>query len=555
MDSSFLQTQVLIVGAGPVGLAAAIELGHRGIPCLLIEKNDRVGYAPRAKTTNVRTREHFRRWGIADKLRAASPFGMNYPSNVVFCTSLAGYELTRFENALYCAPGRNPLYAEHSQWVPQYTVEEVMRAHAQSLPGVELRFSCELKSFSQSDGFVDAVFQDHNREQTVNVQAKYLIGADGSRSRVREAIGARMEGTSGLSRNYNIVFRAPELAKAHKLGPAIMYWQINQEVPSVIGPMDQGDKWFFMPTGIKEGWKLDNADVSAFIYKATGIDSSYEVLSTDEWTASRLLSNSYRDRRVFLAGDACHVHPPFGGYGMNMGVADGVDLGWKLAAVLQGWGGAQLLDSYERERRPVHEMVLEEAVTNHSMLGNQLWKEGMDQDSHHGAALRAEVGAKIQAAKMREFSTLGVMIGYHYEDSPVIVGDGTPAHGHDFVNYVPSSRPGSRSPHAWLHDSSSLFDHFGHGFTLLASKDAPSEAIDQARLQAQTAGVPLKVIQPNELAIPVLFPKRFTLIRPDQHVAWRGDAWPHASVGLFEKVTGRSNSLVPTHERNKSAFV
>ncbi len=555
MGSSLLQTQVLIVGAGPVGLATAIELGHRGIRCLLIEKNDRVGYAPRAKTTNVRTREHFRRWGIADKLRAASPFGMNYPSNVVFCTRLGGHELTRFENALYCGPGRNPLYSEHSQWVPQYTVEEVMRAHAQTLPSVELRFNCELKSFTSTDDHVEAIFQDQNHQQTVTVQAKYLVGADGSRSRVREAIGARMEGTSGLSRNYNIVFRAPGLAKAHTLGPAIMYWQVNQDVPSVIGPMDQGDKWFFMPTGIKEGWRLDNADVPALIHKATGIDAAYEVLSTDEWTASRLLSNFYRDRRVFLAGDACHVHPPFGGYGMNMGVADGVDLGWKLASVLQGWGGSQLLDSYERERRPVHEMVLEEAVTNHSMLGNQLWKEGMDQDNEQGAALRSEVGARIQAAKMREFTTLGVMIGYHYENSPVIVGDGTEAPGHDFVNYVPSSRPGSRAPHAWLHDGSSLFDHFGKGFTLLASRDAPSEAIDQARVQAQTTGVPLKVIQPNELAVPVLYPTRFTLIRPDQHVAWRGDAWPHASVGLFEKVTGRANAMVAVHGKNKFASV
>jgi 2-polyprenyl-6-methoxyphenol hydroxylase-like FAD-dependent oxidoreductase len=141
---SNVRTGVTIVGAGPVGLALAIELGHRGIPCVLIERNDRVGYAPRAKTTNVRTREHFRRWGIADTLRAASPLGMNYPSNVVFCTALGGHELTRFENAFYCAPGRNPLYSEHSQWIPQYTVEDVMRAHAQTLPGVSLRFSTEL---------------------------------------------------------------------------------------------------------------------------------------------------------------------------------------------------------------------------------------------------------------------------------------------------------------------------------------------------------------------------------------------------------------------------
>ncbi len=310
--------------------------------------------------------------------------------------------------------------------------------------------------------------------------------------------------------------------------------------------MDRGDQWFFMPTGVRDGWKLAPGDAPAMIRQATGIDVPYEVLSTDEWVASRFLGDSYRDRRVFLAGDACHLHPPFGGYGMNMGVADGVDLGWKLAAVLQGWGGAQLLDSYERERRPVHEMVLDEAVANHSLLGNQLWKEGLDADGDAGDAMRREVGARIQSAKIREFATLGVVLGYRYEDSPVVVHDGSRKPGHDFINYIPSSRPGALAPHAWLHDGSSLYDHFGAGFTLLASKDAPSEAIEQVRLHAKNAGVPLKVIQPNEPAIPELYPTRFTLIRPDQHIAWRGDAWPHVSNNLMEHVTGRANAFVPT---------
>jgi hypothetical protein len=222
-----------------------------------------------------------------------------------------------------------------------------------------------------------------------------------------------------------------------------------------------------------------------------------------------------------------------------------VDLGWKMAAVLQGWGGPELLDSYEQERKPVHNMVLDEAVANHAMLGNQLWKEGLDGDSAEGAAMRREVGAVIQAGKLREFTTLGVMLGYRYECSSVIVADGTRAPGHDYINYVPSSRPGSLAPHAWLHDGSSLYDHFGLGFTLLAALDAPSEAIDQARIQARTAGVPLTVIQPNEAGIADLYPTRFTLIRPDQHVAWRANAWPHASASLFEKITGFLKS--PNH--------
>ncbi|MES2977974.1 MAG: FAD-dependent monooxygenase [Pseudomonadota bacterium] len=531
--------RVLIVGAGPVGLALAIELGHRAVPCVVIERNDRVGYAPRAKTTNVRTREHFRRWGIADTLKAASPLGVDYPSNVVFCTRLSGHLLTRFENALYCAPGRNPLYSEHSQWVPQYTLEEVMREHAQSLPGVEIRFNTELVSFVQDEQGVTASTRKTGSTAVERLQADYLVGADGARSLVREAIGAKLEGTYGLSRNYNVVFRAPGLAKAHGHGPAIMYWQVNGEAPSLVGPMDRGDKWFFMPTGVKEGWKLDPTDAPALIRQATGIDLPYEVLSTDEWVASRFLGTKYRDRRVFLAGDACHLHPPFGGYGMNMGVCDGVDLGWKLAAVLQGWGGDALLDSYEQERKPVHEMVLDEAVANHATLGNQLWEAGLDADSAEGDALRKSVGARIQAAKMREFTTLGVMLGYRYDNSPVIVTDGSPQPGRDFVNYVQTSRPGALAPHAWLHDGSSLYDHFGPGFTLLAHRDVPSAEIDEVRQQAHRAGVPLTVIQRPEAALPELYPTRLTLIRPDQHVAWRGNAWPLELASVFEQVTGR----------------
>ncbi len=537
--------QVLIVGAGPVGLATAIELGQRGIPCLLVERNDRVGYAPRAKTTNVRTREHFRRWGIARTLRDASPLGVSYPSNIVFCTRLGGHELARVENAMYCAPGRNPLYAEHAQWIPQYTVEEVMRAHAQTLPGVELRFGCALLGIAQDAGGVTARLRDVRSGEESTVRADYLVGADGARSTVREAIGAKLEGSYGLSRNYNVVFRAPGLDQAHRHGPAIMYWQVNPDCPSLVGPMDRGDKWFFMPTGVAPDFRLNPADAPDMIRRATGIDMPYEVLSTDEWVASRFLGDRYRDRRVFLAGDACHLHPPFGGYGMNMGVADGVDLGWKLAAVLQGWGGPALLESYETERRPVHGLVLDEAVANHALLGNQLWADGLEDATAQGEALRATVGARIQSAKVREFVTLGVVKGYSYDTSPVIVPDGSPAPGQDYINYVPTSRPGAIAPHAWLHDGSSLYDHFGAGFTLLV-RDAGCDAAQRAQAEARTAGVPLKVIAPAEAGVAAQYPAVATLIRPDQHVAWRGDAWP---AGLLARVTGQGARAATTVAR------
>lgn len=541
--------EVLIVGAGPAGLALAIELGQRGVSCLVIERNERVGHAPRAKTTNVRTREHLRRWGIADKLRAASPLGVDYPSNVSFVTRLSGPGITRFENALYCAPGRNPLYSEHAQWIPQYTLEEVLRAHAQSLPGVEIRFNTELVSFAQdagegASGVVTARLRGvggANEGRESEVRSRYLVGADGARSTVRGLIGARMGGSYGLSRNYNIVFRAPGLAKAHAHGPAIMYWQLNAEVPSILGPMDrdgQGDIWFFMPMQLPEGVKIAPEEAPALIARATGISLDYKVLSSDEWVASRLIATTYRDQRVFLIGDACHLHPPFGGYGMNMGVADGVDLGWKLAAVLRGWGGAALLESYERERRPVHEAVMDEAVANHSTLGRELSQPGLDALTEEGARLRQSLGARIQAAKMREFMTLGVTLGYRYEGSPIIAPDGTRPPARDFINYVPSACPGSLAPHAWLHDGTSLYDHFGAGYTLLATREAKQDGIDALRDAARAQGLPLTVISPPLPVLADLYQAAYVLIRPDQHVAWRGYAPPADPATLIKTLAG-----------------
>jgi 2-polyprenyl-6-methoxyphenol hydroxylase-like FAD-dependent oxidoreductase len=537
-------TKVVIVGAGPAGLAMAIELGSRSIPCMVIERNDRVGYAPRAKTTNVRTREHLRRWGIAGKLAEASPLGLRYPSNVMFVTRLAGYPLAKFENAFYCAPEQNPLYSEHAQWIPQYALEQVLRTHAETLPCVEFRFGTELESFVQDEKGVTACVRDLASNTFQSVSGAYLVGADGARSKVREWIGARMEGKYGLSRNYNIVFRAPGLAKAHKHGPAIMYWQINADIPSLIGPMDDGDVWFFMPTNVPADLKLSSEQAVEFIRAATGIDLPYEILSTDEWVASRLIANKYRDGRAFLVGDACHLHPPFGGYGMNMGIADSVDLGWKIAAMLQGWGGSGLSDSYETERRPVHIRVMDEAVANHSVLGGQLSKAGIEDATEAGQVLRRKIGDDIQAQKIREFRTLGVVLGYRYDSSPLIVEDGSPAPADDVMNFVPSARPGCLAPHAWLGEGYSLYDTFGAGFTLLAmgatGVAGATADIERARRDAAVMGIPLAVHVAENPALRRLYRADFALIRPDQHIAWRGDNWPEDGLATLHRVTGHA---------------
>lgn len=541
------RTRVLIVGAGPVGLALAIELGQRRIPCIVCERNDRVGYAPRAKTTNVRTREHLRRWGVADHLRAASPFGVDYPSTVMFVTRLAGFELARFDNAFCCAPARNPLYSEHAQWIPQYALEEVLREHAATLPAVEIHFNLEMVAASQDAAAVHASLRDVLTGEARSVTSDYLVGADGARSLVRESIGARLEGTHGLSRNYNVVFRARGMAQAHAHDPAIMYWQVNADAPSVIGPMDRGDKWFFMPTNVPTGTTLTDAQAVARIRQATGIALDYEILSSDQWVASRLIATHYRDRRLFLAGDACHVHPPFGGYGMNMGIADGVDLGWKLAATLHGWGGPGLLDSYEQERRPVHQQVMDEAVANHALLGNQLWQAGLEDDDQGGRELRASVGARIRAGKTREFNNLGVVLGTSYTASPIVVADGSEAPPFHHAIVTPSAHPGCLAPHAWLADGSSLYDHFGMGYTLLVFDDAADAPDVVAMVQAARArGMPLSAVSLRSPGLRELYGAGRALVRPDQHVAWRGERCPKDREQLLDRVSGHAAPTLNT---------
>ncbi|MBV9235423.1 MAG: FAD-dependent monooxygenase [Xanthobacteraceae bacterium] len=546
-------TDVVIVGAGPVGLAAAIELGLRGVRCIVVERNDRTGYSPRAKTTNVRTREHLRRWGIADTLRKASPISPDRPSNVVFATRMNGHFLTRFENALHGSRARNNLYSEEAQWVPQYVLEDVLRGRAQSLPSVRIYFETEFLSLSQSPDGVVSRFKDHRDGRSAVVNSAYLIGADGARSVVREAIGASMTGDGAFSRNYSIIFRAPELAARNVHEPAIMYWMINEDVPSLLGPMDEEDLWFFMAT------KLDvepsSIDATELIRRGSGIaDLKIEIVGTDLWVAHRLVADHYSAGRVFLAGDACHLHPPFGGFGMNMGIGDAVDLGWKLSARLAGWGGETLLASYEAERRPVHERTIAEAVQNYSAVSNELVRPALEEDSPRGEATRREVADIIEAVKVREFKTLGVILGLRYANSPIIVGDGSEPPPEHFMLYVPSAHPGCLAPHLWLADGSSLYDHFGPGFTLLAT-DGDTASTHALLATAQARRVPLKVLAPGDDRLRIRYGARFALIRPDQHVGWRGDAIPDDCDGMLARLTGADSPpiLVIASEAKQSS--
>ena len=548
MSGGVAEADVVIVGAGPTGLSLAIELGLRDLRAVVVEQNARTGSQPRAKTTNARSMQHLRRWGVADTLRAVAPLPHDYPTDVVFATRLFGRTLTVIENAFEGAKRRDPRFPEPGQWVPQYTVEAVLRDRVGTLPSVTLEFSTELEDAGQSASAVEARVRNLTDGQGQIIRAKYLVGADGSRSRVREIIGARMQGEHAYALNYNLILRIPELLHEPPSRRAIMYWLINEDTPAVMGPMDNDGRWFFgitLPPGVKD---LDDETIRRRVIAAVGREIEIEILAHDVWAAHRLIANSYRDRRVFLAGDACHLHPPFGGYGMNLGIADGVDLGWKLAAMLQGWGGPALLVSYEQERRSVHQRTIAEAVENYRTLSAQLLRDNLDEESEKGEQARHAVADEILRTKTREFKTLGVVLGSRYLESPIIVDDGSsPPHDH-YANFEPSAHPGCLAPHAWLPDGSSLYDHFGHGYTLVAFDElASGEQLAQA---AERASVPLTILNFRDQELRALYGAPLVLIRPDQYVAWRGDHLEDAdAIVATVRGAGDREAAVETKER------
>ncbi|MGE0804155.1 MAG: FAD-dependent monooxygenase [Burkholderiaceae bacterium] len=536
-------TDVLIVGAGPVGMALAIELGSRGIACVLIEKNARVGYNPRAKLTNVRSMALMRRWGLADRLRDASPMPPAYPSDIVFALRMNGPVLARFKNAFCCAQDGHEHYAESAAWLPQYTLEQVLLSRVRELPKVDVQFRSNLVAVEQGQMETRAVIEDADSGARRTLRARYVVGCDGGRSTVRQLLGIAMSGLGAISPNYNVLLRAPALAAMHDKGAAVQYWMVNSDVPALMGPMDSDGLWYLIATRIGDGVDPASIDPKALIRRSTGLDFEMEIVSTDPWTAHRLVADRYRSGRVFLAGDACHLHPPFGGYGMNMGLGDAVDLGWKLAAALQGWGGRGLLDSYEQERKPVHERVMDEAVENYSVVANQLAHADLERDDAAGERARIEAGALIKKVKLREFRSLGLVLGYRYKDSPLIIHDGSSPPAEQVTEYEPSAHPGCLAPHFWLNDGRSVYDCVGDGFTLFAPFDAAQSEFEPLLAQARERRIPMSVTRLIEDRYHALYGTRLCLVRTDHHVAWRGDRLPADPSELLDQILGAATVM------------
>jgi 2-polyprenyl-6-methoxyphenol hydroxylase-like FAD-dependent oxidoreductase len=471
---------VLVAGGGPAGLAAAAELALHGVDFVLVEPRAQVSHRrPRAKTTSIRTMEHFRRWGIAGVLRDAAPVPVAWSQRVTFCSSLSGARITDFDGAFGLTIAPDDRFAESGQQVPQPVVEEVLRAH---LRGHDLRLGVSVTELKQIQDRVEVQLSDGS-----TVEAGYVLGCDGAGGVVREQIGARYVGSSHPQPNFNVVFRAPSL-HTH-LGPAVQYWVTGGEVSGIIGRLDLAGTWWAIFFGVSpaEGEARSAELIAAF----AGAPVEHQVLATDPWTPRMLVADAFQDRRVFLVGESAHVNPPFGGHGFNTSVGDAVNIAWKIAAVRQGWAPSSLLDSYEPERRGVVEETVASAAANTRLTGG---------------GLPADADA-IQRGKYAEFHSLGLVLGYSYAGSPVIAAaEAGPQL--DVTRYTPATEPGARLPHCWLPDGSSLYDHLGQGFTLVGPRPVP----------LPPSKVPLAFV-----LAPRSYPWRedYLLVRPDQHIAWR----------------------------------
>jgi 2-polyprenyl-6-methoxyphenol hydroxylase-like FAD-dependent oxidoreductase len=531
-------TPVLIVGGGPVGLALAAELGWRGIACTLVEQGDGTIVTPKMNEVNTRTMEFCRRWGIADAVMNC-PFPGDHPLDVAFVTNLFGYELGRVVR-----PARNhqipdPASPYRLQACSQIWFDPLLLKFARSLPAVTVKHLHRLHSFASAADGINAEITDLTSGRRYTLGADFLVGCDGAASLVRRTLGIELAGKGTIGYPLNMFFRAPDLLAQSGQKPATFFIPIDEGGVwanlRIIDP-DRGI-WRLMVDQAGDAVTPENADRAGYLRRAVGRDVEVEWTDVNVWRRRSLVAERYGTGRVLLAGDAVHQLSPTGALGMNSGIGDAVDLGWKLAAVLQGWGGVRLIDSYDAERRPVGERNVRMATSfyQHNEAFSH-WSPALEEDSAEGQRARREFGALLENQIGGEFRTLGLQIGYVYEDSPICISDGTPPQPDDPANYVASARPGARAPHVWLSDGRSTLDLFGRGFVLLRFSGAPDAAALTAA--ASACNVLLGVVDVDVPEAAAIYKRRLVLVRPDGHVAWRGDALPPDSAALIDRVRG-----------------
>jgi 2-polyprenyl-6-methoxyphenol hydroxylase-like FAD-dependent oxidoreductase len=519
------ETQVLIVGAGPVGLSLAIDLGQRGIRCTLIERKDQPAFLPKMERINARTMEIYRRMGLAEKIRAAG-LRSDVPMDVYVILDLKRPPLLRLPYPSVAEAradirgtndGSAPL--EPYQLISQYTLEPLLKEHAEALTPVTLRWSTEYLSHEQDPQGVHTTVRLPNGASEV-IRSSYLVGCDGGTSAVRQALGIKLRGEANLMGLRQALYRCDELFDRLPIGNGPgrgRHYHVADDKASFLIMQDSTKHWTLHAT-------VDSDEAMKRQFEqVVSIPVRYEMLSCNPWRQNLLVADHYRDRRVLLAGDAVHLVIPTGGLGMNSGVGDAVDLGWKLAATLRGWGGPKLLESYEIERRQIGDRNV--GASRYANLGRRkwrsMWRPNIRDDTPEGKLTRDTLTAVADVEQRKSNEMIGAELGYRYVNSPVICDiPGGPEHL--FRTYEPTTWPGARLPHVWLDDGTPMQDRIPtEGFTILR---LGCTRVDTAPLSSAIGryGAPVTTIDVPDQVARDIYGHDVMLLRPDMHVVWRG---------------------------------
>jgi 2-polyprenyl-6-methoxyphenol hydroxylase-like FAD-dependent oxidoreductase len=546
-ETPTFEAQVLVVGAGPVGLTLAIDLAWRGVDVIVVERR-RASDVPNVKCSQIsaRSMEVFRRLGIAQKLHEAG-LPADYPNDVVSCTAVTGIELSRVlipsrSERLGTPRGPDTWWPtpEPPHRINQLFFEPLLFAHAKSKPNIRIFNAMELEGFSQDATRVVATASDLDSGAQISIASSYLVGCDGGKSTVRKAIGAELVGTPILQRVQSTYIRAPTLLNLLPGKRAWLYFSLNPRRCGSTIAIDGLETWLihnYLYHGESEFNGVDR-DWAIRTILGVGSDFRYDVISQEDFVGRRLVADRFRDGRAFICGDAAHLWIPHAGYGMNAGIADAANLAWMIAGALSGWAPPAILDAYQAERQPITEQA------SHFMAGiaEKIMKQRreipaeIEAPGSVGDAVRALVGKEAYELDVHQQCCGGLNFGYFYARSPVIAYDEESHPSYTMHDFMSSTIPGCRAPHLWLGDGRSLYDMLGRGYALIRLDPAAdvSGIVDAAAQR----GVPLAVLDVDAADAAALYARKLTLVRPDQHVAWRGDEQPSAALDLIDHVRG-----------------
>jgi 2-polyprenyl-6-methoxyphenol hydroxylase-like FAD-dependent oxidoreductase len=537
-----LNTTVLIVGGGPVGLTLSLVFARFGVNCMVVERNASTTQHPKMDLTNGRSMEIFRMLGVADKVYELGVSG-DICHDVSWVTSLTDHQICRFEY-----PGPDEARAQYKKLndgtqpmdpavrISQIIVEPLLRDEAMTSPRITLRYGWKFIELTQDEDSVTAIIENSVTGEREEVRSSYLAGCDGGNSRVRQGLGIGLSGDAKIRKRYSIHFRSDDKATFEPWGAA---WHFQSPIHGTLVNQNGKDR-YTLHSFLTEDEDADTVDPYDKVRPFVGKDFHFELLQAINWDNNLLVADGYRDRRVILAGDSTHQYIPTGGYGMNTGVGDAFDLGWKLSALLNGWGGERLLDAIEEERRPIA-LRNREGSKRHAearVAIGKIWPDDIDEDGPKGDARRAVLAQKIIEIGNAENESLGIEIGYSYAGSSIVCNEPGDEHQDDPLVYQPTTTPGYRPAAVYLADGQPLFDMFGPEFTLL---NFEPDTIDCREIErcATSIGLPLKIGSVTDDHVKSLYQYNLILIRPDQHVAWRGQQVPDNIEEILMKVAGR----------------